>query len=965
MSCPVGNLWQIMAPHAGALEIAAEQRGMAMPGIDGANWETVSALLDELLDLDDAQRAARLSRLRRENPALGEQVAELLGHHEAARLEQFLDGAVADSLGIADLAGRTFGGYTLERPLGHGGMGSVWLARRSDGRYEGYAAVKLLNLGSLGSKGAERLRHEASALAKLSHPNITHIIDAGVAAGQPYLILEYVEGEPIDRWCDMQRLGIAARLRLFLQVLAAVSHAHGRLILHRDLKPSNILVTKDGTAKLLDFGIAKLLEGKGQPASQGELTKLGGAMTPEYAAPEQLLHAEVTTATDVYALGVLLYVLLVGKHPTASATGTPVDQMQALVETEPERPSDAATGGYAEVAHLRGTSPQHLGRVLRGDLDNILAKALKKEPTQRYATADAFASDLQHFLNHEPVSARADSRMYRMRKFVRRHRVGVAAATSIALLLVAGISGTTWQAIEARRQRAEATAQARESARQRDVARFQAQRAEASSEFMSLMLEEVGPGGRPLTPVELVDRGVQLLDRRYGEDPQFAARMLLQMARRYMDLGSTEKQAQVVARALTIAQAQNNPDLLADVECVIVRTETDAGRYDAAERHMQSARAALGRVAAASVETRVDCLRAEAEIADARHETESAIGHLKTAQRLLEEADDTRGLRYHAVLTDLGGLYFKTSRFRETLEMNERTAAALDRNGRGGTLGRVTIAMNHASILLRLGEVLRAEAASIDAMRRSQRLDDDKPTVPIYVVSYSIILNRLGKTDESIARLRTASRDLHAAGNASWAINADYHLARALMLAGNHDESLKLLDEVRRAWAQNPTVHKDRLADLQRTLAEIDLARGRLKQAQELIDSSLQQFGYPSAQHPLNLTAALTTAARIYSALGRHAEAESFAMAALRISEGIARAPSESADVGDALFALAHVRRAQGKTLQARTDVDRAVQALTNGLGRDHPATREAIALRRALLQVGRQPDVPVGQASA
>ncbi len=921
-----------------------------MPGIEGGTWETLSALLGELLDLNDAQRTARLSHLRRENPALADKVAELLAHHQAAQLEQFLDGAVVDHSGLADLAGRAFGGYTLVRSLGQGGMGSVWLARRSDGRYEGYAALKLLNLGSLGTHGTERLRHEANALAKLSHPNITHIIDAGVLAGQPYLVLEYVEGDPIDQWCDIQRLGVEARLRLFLQVLAAVSHAHGRLILHRDLKPSNILVTRDGTAKLLDFGIAKLLEGDGQTAAPSELTRMGGAaMTPEYAAPEQLLHAEVTTATDVYALGVLLYVLLVGKHPTASPTGTPIDQMQALVETEPERPSDAATGGYAEVAKLRGTSAQQLSRVLRGDLDNIVAKALKKEPSERYATADAFASDLQHYLNHEPVSARADSRMYRMGKFVRRHRVGVAAVSLIALVLVAGISGTTWQAVEARRQRAEATAQARESARQRDVARFEAQRAEASSEFMSLMLEEVGPGGQPLTPIELVDRGVQLLDRRYGEDPQFAARMLLQMARRYMDLGSTEKQSQVLARALKIAQTQSNPDLLADVECTIVRTEIDVSRYDSAEQHMQSARAALARTSQPELITQIDCLRAEAELAEARHDMDAAIQHLRNAQGLLEVSDATRGLPYHAVLTDLGGIYFRTSRFREAMELNARTAAALDRNGRGGTVGRVTVAMNGASILLRLGEVLSAEAASADALRRSQRLNEDKPVMPAYVVSYCIILNRLARTADSIPRLRQASQELQAAGNTNWVLSANYHLARALMLTGNHDESLQLLDEVRRAWIQNPTANKDRLADLARTLAEIDLARGRLNEAREQIDSSLQQFGYPAAKPPLNLTAALATAARIYSGLGQHAEAENFANAALRISEGIARAPSQSADVGDALLALATVHRAQAKRNEAKAEVTRALEALTNGVGRDHPATREAIALETAL----------------
>jgi eukaryotic-like serine/threonine-protein kinase len=920
-----------------------------MPEINEASWEAVSALLDELLEADGAQRAARLEQLRKQDAALSEHVAALLARQEAIKSEQFLEGTAADPFGLGTLAGRSFGGYTLERLLGQGGMGSVWLARRSDGRYEGQAALKLLNLGSLGRSGGERLQHEATALAKLAHPSITHLIDAGIEAGQPYLVLEYVEGEPIDRWCDARRLDVAARLRLFLQVLEAVSHAHGRLILHRDLKPSNILVTKDGRAKLLDFGIAKLLEGHGQTAPPGELTRLGGPLTPEYAAPEQLQRVEVTTATDVYALGVLLYVLLVRTHPTANVTSTPIEQMQALVEREPMRLSDAAVQVDPEVAQARGVSALQLARALRGDLDNIVAKALKKAPAERYATADAFASDVRRHLSHEPVSARADSRAYRLGKFVRRHRLAVGAVSGIVLALIAGIAGTTWQAIEANRQRAEATAQARESVRQRDQARFQARRAEASSEFMSLMLEEVGPGGKPLSLMELVDRSVQLLDRRYGADQKFAARMLLQISRRYMDLGSTEKQSEVLARALAIAQEQNDPDLLAAVECAIVRTERDANRYEAAEQHMETARASLARAPTADVATRVDCLRAEAEVAEARRDSDAAIDHLRKAQQLLEDSETTQGLQYHAVLTDLGGIYFRTSRFAEALELNERTAEALDRNGRGGTLGRVRVTMNRASILLRVGEVRQAERTSVEAMRRAQSLDGNQPAMPALSVSYSIILNRLGRIDEAIRRLTAAGRELHAAANQTWALNADYHLARALMLSGRHEEALDQLETVRRAWNLNATANKDRLADLTRTLAELELARGRMQKAKELIDVSLEQFDYPSAQPALNLTAALTDAGRIYSAMGQQPEAESFARAALRISEGIAREPRQSADVGEALLTLASVHRARGDRVGAKSDIDRATEALSNGFGPDHRLTREALALQAAL----------------
>jgi eukaryotic-like serine/threonine-protein kinase len=923
-----------------------------MPEITGAGWEAVSALLDELLDLDEAQRAVRLAEIRAHNPALSDHVAQLLTHQSAVRSERFLEDSVADPLGLTELAGRSFGGYTLDRPLGQGGMGSVWLARRSDGRYEGQAAVKLLNLGALGQGGAERLRHEANALAKLSHPNITHLIDAGVSAAQPYLVLEYVEGEPIDIWCDAQGLDVDARVRLFLQVLGAVSHAHGRLILHRDLKPSNILVTKEGSAKLLDFGIAKLLEGDGRTTAPSEMTRLAGAaMTPEYAAPEQLQRAEVTTATDVYALGVLLYVLLVGKHPTASDAITPIEQMQALVDAEPLRLSEAALQADSQLLMMYGMSAPQLARVLRGDLDNIVAKALQKTPADRYTTADAFANDLQRYLNDEPVSARAESRTYRMRKFVRRHRLAVSAVASIALVLVAGIAGTTWQAIEASRQRAEATAQALESARQRDAARFEAQRAEATSEFMSLMLEEVGPGGQALTPIELVDRGVQLLDRRYSDDQPFTARMLLQMSRRYMDLGNTEKQAQVLARALAIAQKQDNPDLLADVECTIVRTQTEASRYDLAEQHMASARAALARATNVEVATRVDCLRAEAEVAEARHDREGAIAHLIAGQRLLEDTQTTRGLQYHAVLTDLGGLYFRSSRFRETLEINERTIKALDENGRGGTIGRVRVGMNRASILLRLGEVRRAEEASRDAMLRSQRLSDDKPPHADQASADGVILNRLGRAKEAIERLTVASRELHQAGTTTRALHADYQLARAFMLAGRYQDSQQLLDKVESAWRQNPTANKDRLADLTRTRAEIELIHRRVTDAAALIDASLTQFGYPSTNTPLGLTAALTTAAKIYQAKGQLAQAESFARDALRISEGIARDPAQSADVGEAALALATLQRAKGDHAAALASVDRSVEALTNGLGGEHAIAREATALQAALRQ--------------
>jgi len=424
-----------------------------MRSIDKARWLQLSPLLDEILDLDlePPARSARLSALRAEDARGADDLQELLDRLPAMDREAFLERPAM--LRDAGMAGQKIGPYTVERELGRGGMGSVWLARRTDGRYEGSVAIKFLNAGLMAG-GAERFAREGSILARLAHPNIARLLDAGVTDGgaQPYLVLEYIDGLPIHRHCDEHALDIDARVRLFLDVLAAVAHAHNRLILHRDLKPSNILVTAAGEVKLLDFGIAKLIADDA-PAPPTELTQRAGhAFTPQFAAPEQLQGGDVTTATDVYALGVLLYVLLGGQHPTASATTTaPLDQMRAVIETEPRRLSDAVRRS------AEGTpATARRARELRGDLDNIVARALKKAPAARYANAAEFAADLRRYLNHEPVAARPDAAAYLLAKFVRRHRLGVVAGGAVGLALALGIGVALWEANEARHQRVQA-----------------------------------------------------------------------------------------------------------------------------------------------------------------------------------------------------------------------------------------------------------------------------------------------------------------------------------------------------------------------------------------------------------------------------------------------------------------------------------------------------------------------------
>lgn len=413
-----------------------------MPTLSPERWQQVSPYLDQVLSLPESERRAWLESFRVQRPDLAGLLQDLLEEHRALAQEKFLERPPIEAAYGTSLPGQNIGAYTLMSPIGQGGMGTVWLAERSDERFERRVAIKFLHL-SIAAHGIERFKREGRILGQLTHPNIAALIDAGVTAkGEPYLVLENVEGEHIDEYCDHHKLDIDARIRLFLDVLGAVAHAHANLIVHRDLKPSNVLVTNDGKVKLLDFGIAKLLGDETNPAAETALTmEGGGALTPLFAAPEQVTAGTVTTATDVYALGVLLYILLTGQHPAGSELHSPAELVKAIVETEPPLASDAIVSAASkDVAPKRSTTPEKLSRQLRGDLDTILAKTLKKAPAERYSSVTAFEDDLRRYLKHEPINARPDTIAYRVAKFVRRNRLSVGVGT-LALAAVLGASG--------------------------------------------------------------------------------------------------------------------------------------------------------------------------------------------------------------------------------------------------------------------------------------------------------------------------------------------------------------------------------------------------------------------------------------------------------------------------------------------------------------------------------------------
>ena len=434
--------------------------------------QRLTELLDEALKYSSAERESFLAQacagddsLRREVEALIAALNESPDFIEASALDEFSD-LLTDE---PPMAGRRLGHYQILREIGRGGMGAVYLAERAD-EYREQVALKVVKRGMDTEFVVRRFRHERQILASLHHPNIARLLDGGTTDdGLPYFVMEFIEGEPINEYCDHHQLSIIERLKLFRTVCAAVHYAHQNLVIHRDLKPGNILITADGTVKLLDFGIAKILNPEISQTVEKTATMMR-LMTPEYASPEQVRGEQVTTASDVYSLGVILYELLTGHRPYRITSILPSDIERIICEQEPEPPSrrrksevgsrksEDEEAGEASAADYRLPNSEFRipNSALRGDLDNIVLMALRKEPLRRYASVNGLSEDIRRHLAGQPVTARSDTFSYRAGKFIQRHKAGVAAAALVVLSLIAGLIATVWQARRAQQQQARA-----------------------------------------------------------------------------------------------------------------------------------------------------------------------------------------------------------------------------------------------------------------------------------------------------------------------------------------------------------------------------------------------------------------------------------------------------------------------------------------------------------------------------
>ncbi|MEP7347436.1 MAG: serine/threonine-protein kinase, partial [Gemmatimonadaceae bacterium] len=440
-------------------------------------------------------------------------------------------GAFADDSGATPDAEARFGAYRIVGALGRGGMGSVFLADRADGQFEQRVAIKVMHRGIGGRDGRERFLRERQILARLDHPNVAHLVDGGITTdGQPWFAMEHVDGAPFDTWCDARRASIEERLMLFLSVCDAVQFAHQKLVIHRDLKPSNILVTHDGQVKLLDFGIARLLQD-----SDAGVTQTGmRAFTPEYAAPEQWRGEPVSTGSDVYSLGVVLYELLAGVRPHRLQDAPETEWPRMVLQDPIVAPSLAAT---PQAAAARGTTVHRLRHRLRDDLETIALTALRAESARRYRTVDQLAADVRRHLAGHPIAARPDSWRYRSAKFVRRNRVGVVAASLVALSVLGGAAGIAWQA--------------------RRVAR-EAARATAARQFLAGVFRESDPAnarGDSLTAGEMLDRASKRLETDFRDQPEVKLDLLLTLGEIYRNLGRLPTADSLLTRATLLADS--------------------------------------------------------------------------------------------------------------------------------------------------------------------------------------------------------------------------------------------------------------------------------------------------------------------------------------------------------------------------------------------------------------------------
>ena len=807
-----------------------------------ARDHTVLHLLREVLDLDTSDERERLLLARcTDDPALAERVRAMLARIDArGDFEGTHQDADADAL-----IGTQLGPFRIVDRVGRGGMGVVYRALREGADFAQEVAIKLVRRGIDFDDVRARFLRERRILARLDHPHLARFIDGGVApGGRPWFALEFVRGEAITRWCDGRALDLRGRVRLFLDVCAAVQHAHTQLVVHRDLKPANILVDAEGSVRLLDFGVAGLLRGD-EPATRITASGMQPAMTPEYAAPEQFGDGDdVGVAADVYSLGVILYELACGVLPVDVVRRSRAEVERAVREEPPQslanavtRPEDSRSrDGVAEGDPVamrlaaRTTSLRAYRHSVRGDFTRIVETALAKEPERRYATAQAFADDLQRWLAGSPVRVSGNGFVYRVGKFIRRNRVSVGIAAASALGLIAATAIAVQSALSERLQREEATAEVARSSAVRD--------------YLTLMFRTAteNRAAGALTADEVLKQGASDIFEHFRDQPRTGQTTALMLSELYAALGDPEGAAPLLERLLQWPGIESNPDILASARFSMATVEHHRGRDDEARVLLSAAQ-------------RYWSSRPERFLA--------RLGASRTLQARLERL---RGNTDAAI---------------ETLEQSIREFRAL----RGFPDEDVAAALVTLSITLaqagRVDEALAQAEASVVEYAGLDRADTVEGLTALG--NRAAIASMLGRDERALADMREVSAKLAVFGASEALAKADTQLGELLAKLGRYDEALPLLRASLEMAIRFGGPEGRLAAGVRQRLVQACLDAGRPEEAEPLVEEVLAQALRSSGNASRDTGIAYRQRAQLRAAQRR----EGAALADLRTAQGI------------------------------------------------------------------------------
>jgi serine/threonine-protein kinase len=696
-------------------------------------WNYIQELFHQCIDLPLNEQKLFLENLDKKDPTIAAEVKKLMEAHHASG--SFLENEILEEDFISE--GDLIGPWRILREIGRGGMSSVFLAERSDGQFDRQVAIKFLHGLIPGQSMHKRLQQEQKILARLHHKNIAQLFDAGVTEeGRPYFILEYISGKPITDWCNEEQLSFEERLKLFIQVCEAVQFAHQRLIVHRDLKPSNILVDENGTVKLLDFGIAKILEK--EPQDGAPVTKTGlYLMTPEYASPEQINGETITTATDVYALGLILFELLTGQLPYDLSGKTPIEIGSIVSKTTPVKPSSLISGSNStDKIQISGLNKNQHKRSLKGDLDTIVLTSLRKEPERRYGSADQLLQDIRRYQKKEPISARPESAGYLTKKFIQRNRTVVSAAAAIGVILI-----TT----------------AIFSLNQARTAEIERQKTEQVNAFLQDMLASPNPyeDGLDVKVIDILDRTTERIDQQLSNQPAVEASVRHTLGVTYRELGDIEQANAQLSQALNLKNQLYEPPNaeLSETQAEMAKAEQMQGNYQIADSLLNLA-----------FESDLELFGRESTTVAARlgdlGSLQWEMGNFKEAETLLRESleleQQLRSPNHERVATSMGNLATLLSDqgyVDEALELYQQELEIYQANYQNNQHPSIPQVLSHIGVVLddseRYEEALENHQKALELFRELK--GEDHPDVVYAMNNLSSVMTKMGNMEEALA----------------------------------------------------------------------------------------------------------------------------------------------------------------------------------------------------------------------